>query len=96
MKPCCDKFERRARAYIDLTLGDDDSLRLLPNLLWKMDYSEAIDIKDAHSIAHTIEQYLDRKQMTEYVFLNRTLPDHILEEADFRSEAKRIRLNLQG
>ena len=91
LKSCCKKFERRARACIDLVSSHDESLRFVSSLLWKMDYTEIIEIKDAHSLAFAIEDYLNRKQLIDHVFLNRTLPEQVLESIGFREETKRIR-----
>jgi len=91
LSPCCKEFRKRAIAYIDLSVSEDDALRTFASLLWKMEREEVLEARDASSIAFMMEQYLKKKLILEHVFLGRTLQTYDIDKTTLKHETARIR-----
>lgn len=89
-KPCCKKFEKLSIQYVDLVVTEDESLRMLAELLMRTNNVDPLTNRELHSLAHEIEQYLNRKIVREYSIFNRTLHACTFDDADLGAEIVRI------
>ena len=91
-KPCCKKFENFTTEYVDLVLDDDDRLRLLSELLMRVQVDVLpLTNTDLRSVAHEIDQDLNRKVVREHVLFNRTLQRCSFGDAEIKIEIARIK-----
>ena len=89
-KPCCKKFEQLAVRYCDFVSNEDHSLKMLSELLLRVTDDIPLDGRELRTIAHQIEQYLNRKNVLENWLFDRPLCLCSFDETDTKMELIRV------
>ena len=90
LKPCCSKYEKIARRYLDIVCSNDYRLRMIANLLLNIKDLECFDVESLEEISHMIDDYLDRKIVHENYFFGRSLRPCKYGAVDLGAEIHRV------
>ncbi len=95
MKPCCRKFDQFAMRYQDIVCQDDYRLRMIANLLLNIQDLECFDVESLEEIAHTIDEYINRKIVREHYFFGRTLRSCTFDSVELGAEIHRVHARIK-
>ncbi len=94
MKVCCAKFKTIAVKYSDCAFVEDDRLRLLAELLVRVE-GYSLEPEELRGVGHEMLHYLNRKVLLEHYVFQRSLRSCTFDDIDARTELSRISSRFQ-